>query len=200
MRAKILQLTDPIFYTGAYVIMRESETFTDQVTVADLSGRSIGSGTGFSVVPDMKKVPGVTEVKLYDTTDSCLRDVIAGRLDFAVLDAPIIDYIILQNPSFKLKQLPLAADPDYPTLTGKFGSIWGMNPKNNDLFDAVNQGMAWLHKTGEVAKVLAKYGITNPDYLVPLDPNPRIGVDRDENGMPIGAFGHTPRDFSAYFG
>jgi polar amino acid transport system substrate-binding protein len=198
-RSKILQLTDAVFYTGAYVIMRQSEPYQDKLSIGDFNGRSIGTGTGFSVVPDMKKVPGVTEVKLYDTTDSCLRDVVAGRLDFAVLDAPIIDYIIQQNPDFKLKQLPLAADPAFPALTSKFSAIWGMDPKNYDLFDAVNQGLAWLHKSGEVARVLAKYGITNPDYLVPQEPNPRIGVDRDEAGNPIGTFGHKPRDFSANF-
>ncbi|MGE3829902.1 MAG: substrate-binding periplasmic protein [Parvibaculaceae bacterium] len=198
-RSKILQLTDAAFYTGAYVIMRESEPYTDKVTVADFKGRSIGTGTGFSVVPDMKKVPGTTELKLYDTTDSCLRDVIAGRLDFAVLDAPIIDYIIQQNPDFKLKQLPLAPDPELPTLTSKFSAIWGIDPKNYDLFDAINQGLGWLHKSGQAASILTKYGIGNPDYLVPVNPNPRVGVDRDEDGKPIGTFGHTPRDFSSYF-
>ena len=198
-RSKILQLTDAAFYTGPYIIMRESEPYTDKVTIADLKGRSIGTGTGFSTVPEMKKVPGTTELKLYDTTDSCLRDIIAERLDFAVLDAPIIDYIIQQNPDFKLKQLPLAADPEFPMLTGKFSAIWGVDPKNYDLFDAINQGLNWVHKSGQAATILSKYGIGNPDYLVPVNPDPRIGVDRDEDGKPIGTFGHTPRDFSKYF-
>ena len=150
-------------------------------------------------MPDMKKVPGTTEVKLYDGIDPCLRDVIAGRLDFAVLDAPIIDYIIQQNPDFKLKQLPMAADPAFPTLTSKFSAIWGIDPSNTDLFDAINQGLRWLHKSNQVAPILAKYGITNPDYLVPVQPDPRIGVDRDEAGNPIGTFEHEQRDFSQYF-
>jgi polar amino acid transport system substrate-binding protein len=199
VRSKILQLTDAVFYTGAYVIMREDEPLTGTVSVADLSGRSIGSGTGYSVVPDMKKVPGAKEVKLYDGIDPCLRDVIAGRLDFAVLDAPIVDYIILQNPGFKLKQLPMAADPAFPTLTSKFSAIWGIDPSNTDLFDAINQGLRWLHKSGQAGPILSEYGIKNPDYLVPMDPNPRLGVDRDEAGNIIGTFGHEQRDFSQYF-
>lgn len=198
-RAKVIQLTDAVFFTGAYVIMKQDKIAKDSVTIADLNGHSIGTGTGFSVVPEMKKVPGITELKLYDNTDACLRDVIAGRLDFAVLDAPIIDYIIQQNPSFGLKQLPLVNDPGFPTLTSKFGAIWGIPPTNTDLFDAVNQGVRWLHKTGQMAPILAKYGITNTDYLVPKTPDPRIGVDRDEGGKPIGPFGHEPRDFSSFF-
>jgi len=199
VRSNILQLTDAAFYTGAYLIMREDEPFTETVSIADLSGRTIGTGTGFAMIPDMKKVPGVTELKLYDGIDPCLRDIIAGRLDFAVLDAPIVDYIILQNPGFKLKQLPMVADPAYPTLTSKFSAIWGIDPKNTDLFDAINQGLRWLHKSGQVGPILSKYGIKNPDYLVPMDPDPRIGVDRDEAGNIIGTFGHEQRDFSQYF-
>ena len=63
-----------------------------------MKGRSIGTVTGFTIVPEMKKVPGTTDVKLYDTSDACIRDVVAGRLDFAMLDAPTVDYMILQEP------------------------------------------------------------------------------------------------------
>jgi ABC-type amino acid transport substrate-binding protein len=199
MRSKILLLTDPVFYTGAYIIMRANEPFTASMTAADLSGRTIGSNTGYSVVPDMKKIPGVKEVKLYDNSDACVRDVAAGRLDFAVLDAPTIDYMILQNPDMKLKQIPIAFDAQYPSLTGKFEAIWGVYPQNQDLFDAINQGVRWLKSSGQVAPILAKYGIKNPDYLVPMAPDPRLGVDRDEQGGVLGPFKHAPRDFSQSF-
>jgi ABC-type amino acid transport substrate-binding protein len=199
MRSKILLLTDPVFYTGAYIIMRESEPFTNSMTADDLKGRTIGSNTGYSVVPDMKKIPGVKEVKLYDNSDACVRDVVAGRLDFAVLDAPTIDYMILQNPDMKLKQIPIAADERYPNLTGKFEAIWGVYPQNQDLFDAINQGVRWLKNSGQIAPILAKYGIKNPDYLVPMAVDPRLGVDRDEQGNVLGPFKHTPRDFSQAF-
>ena len=66
-----------------------------------MKGRIIGTVTGFTIVPEMKKVPGTTEVKLYDNCDGCMRDVVAGRLDFAVLDAPLVDYMILQEPGLE---------------------------------------------------------------------------------------------------
>jgi polar amino acid transport system substrate-binding protein len=147
----------------------------------------------------MKKIEGVKEVKLYDNTDSCLRDVRAGRLDFAVLDAPTIDYMILQDPSLKLKQIPMSYDEKFPSLTAKFEAIWGVHPQNQDLFDGVNQGLRWLKATDQIRPVLAKYGIKNPDYLVPPTKDPRIGVDRDEKGNLIGPFEHPPRDFSQAF-
>jgi polar amino acid transport system substrate-binding protein len=200
MRSKILLLTDAVFYTGAYIIMRENEPFTGSISADSLKGRTLGSNTGYSVVPDMKKIPGVKEVKLYDNSDACIRDVIAGRLDFAVLDAPTIDYMILQNPDMKLKQIPMAFDERYPSLTGKFEAIWGVYPQNQDLFDGINQGIRWLKSTGQIAPILAKYGIKNPDYLVPMPVDPRLGVDRDDSGNLLGPFKHAPRDFSQAFG
>jgi polar amino acid transport system substrate-binding protein len=75
----------------------------------------------------------------------------------------------------------------------------GMNQDNPDLFDAVNEGVKWLWQTKLNAKLLAKYGVANPDYLVPPEPNPRIGVDRDRSGRLIGPSAHDPKDFSALF-
>ena len=46
---------------------------------------------------------------------------------------------------------------------------------------------------------LAKYGIKNDDYLVPMAKDGRLGVDRDEKGNVIGPFKHEPRDFSQAF-
>ncbi|MHA6126777.1 ABC transporter substrate-binding protein [Pseudomonas fluorescens group sp. PF-1] len=199
MRSKILLLTDPVFYTGAYVIMRDNEPFETSITVNDVKGRTIGAITGYFTIPDMKKIEGVKEVKLYDNTDSCLRDVRAGRLDFAVLDAPTIDYMILQDPSLKLKQIPMSYDEKFPSLTAKFEAIWGVHPQNQDLFDGINQGLRWLKSSDQIKPILAKYGIKNPDYLVPPAKDPRIGVDRDEKGNLIGPFEHPPRDFSQAF-
>ncbi|HYS64964.1 MAG TPA: transporter substrate-binding domain-containing protein [Paraburkholderia sp.] len=199
IRSKLILLTDPVFYTGAYVIMRRNQTPKTSITVADLNGHTIGSATGYSVIPDMKKVPGIVEVKLYDGIDACLRDVVAGRLDFAVLDAPTVDYMIQQNPSLGLKQIPIAFDASYPGLTGKFASIWGVSPDKKDLFDGINEGVRWLWRTNQIKPILAKYGINNPDYLVPLPTDPRTGVDRDAKGALIGPFAHEPRDFSPLF-
>lgn len=198
-RSKIMQLTDAAFYTGAYLVMKQDQPFSDKISIEDLKGHTLGTLVGFSMLPDMQKVPGTKEVKLYDTTDAVLRDVVAGRLDFAVLDAPVIDYIILQNPNFGLKQVPVSANPDYPLLTSKFSAIWGIPPDNTDLFDAVNQGLRWLHKTGKSKEIMARYGLTNADYLVPMANDRRLGIDRDDQGNPIGTYGHTSRDFSQFF-
>jgi hypothetical protein len=99
----------------------------------------------------------------------------------------------------KHKQIPIGFDEHYPNLTGKFQAIWGVYPQNQDLFDAINQGVRWLKSTGQIAPILAKYGIKNPDYLVPTSVDPRLGVDRDAQGDVLGPFKHQARDFSQSF-
>jgi polar amino acid transport system substrate-binding protein len=75
----------------------------------------------------------------------------------------------------------------------------GMNQDNHDLFDAVNAGVKWMWQTKQNAALMQKYGIANPDYLVPPEKNPRIGVDRDAAGNVIGPGAHTTKDYSSLF-
>lgn len=199
VRAQVMCITDAIYYAGTFVTMKKTMPLTTSASIQDMKGHSIGTVTGFTIVPEMKKVPGTTEVKLYDTSDACIRDVAAGRLDFAVLDAPTVDYLILKNPGWGLKQIPIKPDADFPQLTSKQHTVMGMNMNNHDLFDAVNAGVKWLWRTKKNAEFLAKYGVKNPDYLVPPGKNPRIGVDRDEKGNIIGPCAHTPKDYASLF-
>jgi ABC-type amino acid transport substrate-binding protein len=198
VRAKVMLVTDAIYYAGSFAAMKKDNPL-DKVAIDDLKGHSIGTVTGFTIVPEMKKVPGTTDVKLYDTTDACVRDVAAGRLDFAFLDAPTVDYMILQNPGWGLKQVPVVHSDAFPQLTSKQHTVMGMNQDNPDLFDAVNAGVKWLWRTKMNAQCLARYGVGNPDYLVPPEPNPRIGVDRDASDNPIGPAAHTVKDYSSLF-
>ena len=197
-RAAALLITDAIYYAGTMVCMKQDQPFTS-FTVNDAKGHSIGTVNGFTIVPEMKKLPGVGEVKLYDNSDGCVRDVVAGRLDFAVLDAPLVDYMILKNPSWNLKQVPMMHDDAFPQITSKQHTVMGMNQQNFDLFDAVNAGVKWMWKTGQNAALMKKYGIANPDYLVPPPKNLRIGVDRDADNNVIGPGAHPTKDFSSLF-
>lgn len=198
-RANAMLLTDAIYFDSNFITMRKSMASKDAFDINDAKGFSIGTGTGYSYVPDLKKIPGIKEVKLYDTVDACIRDVLAGRLDFAVLDAMNVDYMILQNPGLDLKQIPIKPNGEYPNLSGRGQAVMGMNIENTELFDAVNEGVKWLWRSKKNAEIMARNGMTSSDYMVPLAKNPRDGVDRDDKGGYIGPAAHTPKDFSAYF-
>jgi ABC-type amino acid transport substrate-binding protein len=200
-RAEAMLLTDAIYYDGNFVTMKKDRPFTDFIDINAMGGHSVGTGQGYSYVPDLKKIPNVGEVKLYDNTDGCVRDVLAGRIDFAVLDSMTVDYLLLQNPSTELKQVPIKPNTEYPNLSGKGRAVMGMNLENPDLFDAVNAGVKWLWQSKKNAELLAKNGMKSPDYLVvPTTTDARVGVDRDEKGNILGPAAHTPKDYSALFG
>jgi ABC-type amino acid transport substrate-binding protein len=198
-RAQAMLLTDPIYYGGNFVTMKKDQPFQGSFNPNDMRGHSVGTGTGYSYAPDIKKIPGVGDVRLYDNVDGCVRDVLAGRIDFAVLDSMTVDYMLLQNPSLELKQLPIKPNAEYPDLSGKGRAVMGMNLENPDLFDAVNAGVKWLWESKKNAELLAKNGMTSPDYLAAPERDPRIGVDRDGKGNVLGPAAHTPKDYAALF-
>jgi polar amino acid transport system substrate-binding protein len=200
-RADAMLLTDAIYYDGNFVTMKKDKPFTDVIDINDMGGHSVGTGQGYSYVPDIKKIPNIGDVKLYENVDGCVRDVLAGRIDFAVLDSMTVDYLLLQDPSTDLKQVPIKPNTEYPNLSGKGRAVMGMNLENPELFDAVNAGVKWLWASKKNGELLAKNGMKSPDYLVaPTSADPRLGVDRDDKGNVLGPAAHTPKDFSALFG
>ena len=103
-RTKIMILSEPIYYFGTMLAQKAENNYT---TFADMKGRKVGTVTGFTLVPELKKVDGIGEVKLYDTSDGVMQDLLAGRIDIAIIDPPLVQYGIFQHPDWKLKQLPL---------------------------------------------------------------------------------------------
>ena len=69
-RSKAMLLTDVIYYGGNYITMLKDKPFTGYMDPNDMKGAIVGTCTGYSYVPDLKKIPGVKEVKLYDNVDS----------------------------------------------------------------------------------------------------------------------------------
>ncbi len=137
-------LTDPIYYFGTFLLQKKDTNYS---TFADISGHKIGTVTGFTLVPELKSIPNVGEVKLYDTSDGVIRDLVAGRLDMAVLDPGLVEYALLQHPEWNLHQVALVPEPaKYPIMSTKYYSIMAIYPEEKELYEAIN---------AEVREVLA---------------------------------------------
>ena len=175
-RTKIMILSEPIYYFGTLLAQKEENNFT---TFADMKGRKVGTVTGFTLVPELKGVEGIGEVKLYDTSDGVMQDLLAGRIDMAILDPPLVQYGIFQHPEWKLKQLPLTPDMGkYPVMSSKYNVIFGINKDEPELADAINAGIKQVWADCLNVKAMAKYGLGDKAWFIPPDVNPRTGIDR----------------------
>ena len=178
-RSRILLLTDPIYYSGTFLVQKRSNSWTK---IEDMRGRTVATVSGFTLVPELKTVEGIGEVKLFDTTDAALRDVLIGRVDMAILDPPLIEYAIRQNPDWDIHQLALEPRADrYPVLSTKYNIVFGINPELEGLHAAVNGEIAKIWAECANVELMKKYGLGDPSWFTPPDPNPRIGVDREES-------------------
>ncbi|WP_292315300.1 ABC transporter substrate-binding protein [Mesorhizobium sp.] len=177
-RTKIMNLTDPVYYFGSFLVQKSQNNYS---TFADMKGKAVGTVTGFSIVPELKTVEGIGQVKLYDTSDGALQDLVAGRLDMALLDPPLASWAIVQHPEWKLKLSSLTPMPDkYPTMSGKHEVVFGVTRSEQPLADAISKvisGDIWPNCLN--VKALAKYKMADKAWITPPKTNERTGVDRD---------------------
>jgi ABC-type amino acid transport substrate-binding protein len=176
-RALAMAMTDPTGYVQSAITQKNT---TNWNTVASLEGKKVGSITGFSFVPDLRKIPGI-ELTLYDNQDAALRDLMAGRVEAILGDSPVMDYGILRNPDWGLKNLPiLETNPDYPLLTGTTQYVFGLNKDNAALADALSGEIRKLWASCKVKEIGKKYGLVSDGSYTPPPANYRVGVDRPE--------------------
>ncbi|MGA8136507.1 MULTISPECIES: ABC transporter substrate-binding protein [Pseudomonas] len=174
-RSKIMALSDPIHYFKNGITQTDK---TDWKTLKDLQGKKVGTITGFSFIPEMRKIPGL-QVTLYDTSDAAVRDLLAGRIDAVIGDPPVMQYAISRNAQWHLHFNAFTDnDPDFPLLTGLGQVVFGFNKDNPQLLAAVNAQIEALWKTCEMRKIGARYGLTQDVWFMPQGKDLRLSVDR----------------------
>ncbi|HWU63782.1 MAG TPA: ABC transporter substrate-binding protein [Ensifer sp.] len=174
-RTKMMTLSEPIHYFKNG-IMQSTKTNWDKLS--DLEGKKVGTITGFSFVPELKKIKGL-ELSLYDTSDAAVRDLIAGRIDAVIGDPPVVSYAIKQNPGWNMQFLAFTDEnPDFPLLTGLGQVVYGINKKNEDLRQKMDAIIADMWKSCEMKAIGARYGLSADVWYTPSGQNFRAGVDR----------------------
>ena len=174
-RSKIMALSDPIHYFKNGITQTDK---TDWKTLKDLQGKKVGTITGFSFIPEMRKIQGL-QVTLYDTSDAAVRDLLAGRIDAVIGDPPVMQYAISRNAQWHLHFNAFTDnDPDFPLLTGLGQVVFGFNKDNPQLLAAVNAQIEALWKTCEMRKIGARYGLTQDVWFMPQGKDLRLSVDR----------------------
>ena len=174
-RSKIMTLSDPIHYFKNGITQKDATNWT---RLKDLEGKKVGTITGFSFIPELRKISGV-QLSLYDTSDAAMRDLIAGRIDALIGDPPVVQYAISRNPAWKLRFNAFTdQSPDFPLLTGLGQVVFGLHKDNPELARAVNAEIARLWQSCELRRIGKTYGLVQDVWYVPVGQNFRAGVDR----------------------
>jgi len=177
-RSKVMLLSDPVYFFGTLLIQKAENNWS---TFEDMKGRTVGTVTGFTLVPELKNVEGIGEVKLYDTQDAVLRDIVAGRLDIGILDPALVEYAIKQNPDWGIKQIAVKPEPEkYPIMSKKYYSIFATPMSRKPLADAINAEIGKMWADCSNVKSMAEFGLGDRSWFAPPEPDYRGGVDRPE--------------------
>lgn len=174
-RTEIMSLSEPIHYFKNG-IMQPAGTGWD--SLADLEGKTVGTITGFSFVPELEKIPGLT-LNLYDTSDAAVRDLLAGRIQAVIGDPPVVGYAIKQNPDWYMEFKAFSdQNADFPLLTGLGQVVYGFNKADDDLRQAADAIILEMWKTCEMKTIGEKYGLSDAVWFSAKGENFRAGVDR----------------------
>jgi len=174
-RSKIMLLSEPIHYFKNGIAQIDKNNWSH---LKDLEGKKVGTITGFSFIPELRKISGL-QLALYDTSDAAVRDMLAGRIDAVIGDPPVMQYAISRNPQWHIKFNAFVDNaPDFPLLTGLGQVVFGMNKDDPELAKAVNAEIDKLWQSCDLRKIGKTYGLVQDVWYIPGAPNPRVGIDR----------------------
>lgn len=178
-RIKVINISDPIYYGGANITQKKSNNWS---TVKELEGKTIATIQGFGWIDQLKQIEG-SELKLYDTSDAAIRDLLAGRIEALFADPPLIQFAITKNPDWDVHAVPIQQEFDdkYALLTGKYNVVFGLSQEAPNLLKAVNEKIAEAWATCTNFEIAKKYGLGNPSWFDPGPLNLRAGVDRPKD-------------------
>jgi cystine transport system substrate-binding protein len=100
-RAHAFDFSEPYTYSMPQLIVRSNER-ARYASLDDLKGKTVGVGQGTVFEQQARAVPGI-EVRSYPATPENLQDLAFGRIDVALNDSLMVDYLV------KHTQLPIKA-------------------------------------------------------------------------------------------
>ena len=181
--------TDPPYYSPPAMGVRSGKTFS---TVKDLEGQRLGTVTGYVWVKSIKAVPGA-KLGSYPNANGVFDDLGAGRLDAGFLDPLLITYYQKQRPDQNVQaeyltppdEAQVKAHPDYEFFKPYLTSFY-LPKQEPKLERAVSAEIRKMYASGEMAKLIAKWGGDPKKFLTPSDgmAQDRRGVDRPQDWTP----------------
>lgn len=153
-RGEVMGQTDPIWYDQLAVFAS-----TPVSNVDDLQGLKVGIVGGAVFEAPLIEAIGTENVVLYQSIDSVIEDVVAGRID-AGMGAGATTTIQINDRDLDLVVSIIEPDTSYPVLTAPGEPNYPYTKSNTALGEALNDYVQRAREDGTVEEVLAQYGVT----------------------------------------
>lgn len=150
-RAAIVSLTDPIYTDQMGIISEDGVS-----SIPDMKGKSVGTVDGFLWVDDLKKYLG--DLKVYSSPLNLYQDLTSGRLDIAVDSFGSGVYNTDKYDGKYKVEVAEKFDPVKASLQGAQSTFPTMKSETA-LLDALNEDIADLRDSGELAKIMKENGL-----------------------------------------
>lgn len=152
-RKKVIDFTDPFYQYGETLMVPKGNP-KGLHKLADLKGARAGAVLGTVYLDWVKEVEGAEAVS-YDEPNALMQDLKIGRIDAALLDAPVVGFAMSKKP-----ELASASEmvSDYtPKEVGMIGA--GFRKEDAALLQAFNWALSDIKKDGTDLKILKKWGL-----------------------------------------
>lgn len=152
-RAKVMSFSDPLYVDSMGIYSK-----TGSAKVEDLIGKKVGTVQGYLWVSDLQKLLG-SNLQLYPSSVNLHQDLKSGRIDAAV-DGAAPGILAMQRGELGDIKVVIA-DPDQRVAASVESAQVGfpMSQKAPKLVEALNAALAEMKKNGDIAKILAAYGL-----------------------------------------
>jgi polar amino acid transport system substrate-binding protein len=188
-RQKVGLFTDPPYYSPPAIAVHGKANYPD---IASLEEKTLGTVTGYVWVKGIQEVPGAT-ARTYPNANGVFQDLAAGRIDVGFLDPLLIIYEQHERPNmpFRIEYLrppssaELAQHPDFKYFEPYMTAFY-LPKEEPKLEQAVSEQIDAMYKSGELAKLIAKWGGDPKEFLIPSPDMAaqRRGVDRPQDWNP----------------
>jgi ABC-type amino acid transport substrate-binding protein len=178
--------TDPPYYSPPAMGVHSGKTYS---TVDDLQGLRLGTVTGYVWVKSIKAIPDA-KLGAYPNANGVFDDLGSGRLDVGFLDPLLIINQQKARPDLKIatqyltppSDAQVKEHPEYEFLRPYMTSFY-LPKQEPKLEKAISEQIRAMYASGEMAKLIAKWG---GDPKLFLTPSPWMAAMRDGVDRPSG--------------
>jgi ABC-type amino acid transport substrate-binding protein len=161
-REKLIDFTIPYkWINDSVIVWKDNNTIK---SMADLKGKTLGvvRGTSQEIASNKMREQGlIGDVRMYDTVNALYADLKARRVEAIAYGTIYHLWVESQDPAMQ-SRIALQIPPEYFGRSGAVPSQFPLRKGASKLAGQVNNIITEMRENGTMAKIFAKYGITDP--------------------------------------